>query len=554
MSSSQNRSRGDSLAPLGHKSPATMDTGPGGSQGFCLKLNSHPAHVTQSFRKLYSQEVLCDCTISAIGGTVKAHKLVLSSCSSYFMSIFSSITNPFQYPVIVIKDMPLYDLKMILEFMYKGEVTVQRANLASVLASARALEVTGLADIKIATNDEVDHHQSESNNGQGGNQNLLESIGPPGGKSVTGSAKIITEGGPRKLSGFNLISNRNKQQSKHHHHHHPQEEDDEEEEEEKERKIKKRLTSGPSASSDADELKFNSASDSEKSDEEKFCRNKKLKCNPSSDGPDVVALNTPSTDVQGKCDTLSPNSATCDLAQQGQYFCQGQRANKIFKNTGPMDKELEDTNLCQNMHSSPQPPPPPPLSSSPSSSSSSSSSSVTERVADTLSKCPSLKTPHGTRDINLAPLEDEVTCTTSTIKIVTSNDPSTSSTSASSSPSPLPSSSSTVSYSSSSASLGQGKNRKLWSEDEINLLLDLWLEEIKRCWASGGRRVFSVKNLAHLVNCQGLTRDVSQIEGKMKAIKRDYKSILTGRALSNVQIRIAPHLEQLKEISKFEEG
>lgn len=119
------------------------------SQAFCLKLNSHHSHMIQAFQRMYNDEVMVDCTLSCSGGTLKAHKLVLSACSPYFTNLFASFTNPYQYPVVILKDMPFADLKAIIEFMYRGEVTVSQSILSSVLESAKALSVTGLCDIKV---------------------------------------------------------------------------------------------------------------------------------------------------------------------------------------------------------------------------------------------------------------------------------------------------------------------------------------------------------------------------------------------------------------------
>ena len=114
------------------------------SEAFCLKMNCHQNRITETFQRLYREESMVDCTISCAGGTLKAHKLILSAYSPYFSSLFSTFTNPYQYPVVVIKDMPFLDLKAIIEFMYKGEVTVPRNILPSVLDSAKTLSVTGL--------------------------------------------------------------------------------------------------------------------------------------------------------------------------------------------------------------------------------------------------------------------------------------------------------------------------------------------------------------------------------------------------------------------------
>lgn len=118
-------------------------------QAFSLKMKSHQNQMSETFERLYRDEVMVDCTISCGGGILRAHRLVLSTYSSYFMNLFSTFTNPYQYPVIFIKDMPFRDLKAIIEFIYRGEVTVPRSIIASVLESAKTLDITGLSQIEV---------------------------------------------------------------------------------------------------------------------------------------------------------------------------------------------------------------------------------------------------------------------------------------------------------------------------------------------------------------------------------------------------------------------
>jgi len=93
---------------------------------------------------------LVDVIISCDGNNIRAHRLVLSANSSYFKSLFETITSPCQTPVIVLKDVPLIDLKAIIEFMYRGEVLVQEKQLSSVLKSAELLKVFGLTEVCLA--------------------------------------------------------------------------------------------------------------------------------------------------------------------------------------------------------------------------------------------------------------------------------------------------------------------------------------------------------------------------------------------------------------------
>lgn len=118
-----------------------------------LRRVNHSDEIVSGFGKLLKNESLTDVTISCSGGiNIKAHRIVLSTFSPYFKSIFESspfVDTPWTYPVIVMKDYGYTELRAIVEFIYKGEVSVPRDKLSAVLATAKSLEVSGLADLKL---------------------------------------------------------------------------------------------------------------------------------------------------------------------------------------------------------------------------------------------------------------------------------------------------------------------------------------------------------------------------------------------------------------------
>lgn len=90
---------------------------------------------------MYKDESLVDVTLSCGSNQVHAHRLVLSACSSYFRNMFEKQANPFHYPIVTIDNVYIEDLKLVLEFMYRGEVMVPHDRLTSVLRCASNLEV-----------------------------------------------------------------------------------------------------------------------------------------------------------------------------------------------------------------------------------------------------------------------------------------------------------------------------------------------------------------------------------------------------------------------------
>lgn len=58
------------------------------SQLFSLKWNNYLSHIMDAFEMLRSEENLVDVTLSCEGYKIKAHKMLLSACSSYFKDLF----------------------------------------------------------------------------------------------------------------------------------------------------------------------------------------------------------------------------------------------------------------------------------------------------------------------------------------------------------------------------------------------------------------------------------------------------------------------------------
>nr|CAD7575226.1 unnamed protein product [Timema californicum] len=121
---------------------ATMTTG----QQFNLKWNNHTNNILQVFMDHLSSEQLVDCTLSCQGQFLKAHKMVLSACSPYFQELFRQHQIP--HPIIIMNGMKFIDIKLVVEFMYRGEIKVLEAELEGLLAAAETLQVKGLSHVR----------------------------------------------------------------------------------------------------------------------------------------------------------------------------------------------------------------------------------------------------------------------------------------------------------------------------------------------------------------------------------------------------------------------
>ncbi|XP_008192144.1 protein tramtrack, alpha isoform isoform X2 [Tribolium castaneum] len=149
-------------------------------QQYCLRWNNHQPNFISVFSSLLNSESLVDVTLAAEGRHLQAHKVVLSACSSYFQSLFT--INPCQHPIVILKDVKFTDLKVMVDFMYYGEVNVSQEQLPHILKTAEMLKIKGLAEIP------VDQSVSKAQNSSTDKAELL----------TPSEANWSTEGGPRQ--------------------------------------------------------------------------------------------------------------------------------------------------------------------------------------------------------------------------------------------------------------------------------------------------------------------------------------------------------------------
>lgn len=117
-----------------------------GSEHYCLRWNNHQSNLLGVFSQLLRDESLVDVTLACSEGTtIRAHKVVLSACSSYFQTLF--VDHPSRHPIVILKDVRFSELRTLVEFMYKGEVNVEYCQLSALLKTAESLKVKGLAEM-----------------------------------------------------------------------------------------------------------------------------------------------------------------------------------------------------------------------------------------------------------------------------------------------------------------------------------------------------------------------------------------------------------------------
>lgn len=110
-----------------------------------IKRPQHNLKLTNMLSNMLQCGSLVDVTIYCDDGQLNAHKLVLAASSTYFRNLFSRMNNAFHYPNIVLREMPVNDLKIIIQFIYHGEVMVPQDRVTSLMKCADYLQIDGMA-------------------------------------------------------------------------------------------------------------------------------------------------------------------------------------------------------------------------------------------------------------------------------------------------------------------------------------------------------------------------------------------------------------------------
>lgn len=113
------------------------------SQQFCVRWNCHMGSLGAAFHQLLAGQRFVDVTLACDGHQIHCHRLVLAACSTYFESILGE--NPCKHPIIILpREVRLWQVQALVDFMYRGEVNVSQSGLQDLLKCAEALQIRGL--------------------------------------------------------------------------------------------------------------------------------------------------------------------------------------------------------------------------------------------------------------------------------------------------------------------------------------------------------------------------------------------------------------------------
>ena len=164
------------------------------SETFCLKRNDFHSNVSSSFSLLRNEDYLHDVTIVTDDNEqIAAHKLVLSTCSEYFKSIF--VKNKHSHPLICLESLNSSDVRNMMDYMYNGELQIFQEDLDRFLKVAQRLKLEGLInDPDVYQKEEINVRETEPLNHR--ETNFQEGFTNLSNRTITkpeGHERVMTE-------------------------------------------------------------------------------------------------------------------------------------------------------------------------------------------------------------------------------------------------------------------------------------------------------------------------------------------------------------------------
>ena len=112
-----------------------------------LSSDNFQKNASMSFRELWEDKDIADVTlVTGDDQQIKAHKVILSSCSTFFKKVF--VKNQHRNILIYLTNIRKEDLDNLLRFVYLGQCEVSQEHLKRFLNAAKQLNIKELDGLK----------------------------------------------------------------------------------------------------------------------------------------------------------------------------------------------------------------------------------------------------------------------------------------------------------------------------------------------------------------------------------------------------------------------
>ena len=117
-----------------------------GDEKFTLAWDDFQYNAANVFSELRKDSEFSDVTLACNDDTmIRAHKVVLASCSPFFRKLFQQYNHP--NPLIVLRGRSKSELDNVISYAYFGRVEVEQSKLEAFLQLAEEMNIKGLTPI-----------------------------------------------------------------------------------------------------------------------------------------------------------------------------------------------------------------------------------------------------------------------------------------------------------------------------------------------------------------------------------------------------------------------
>ncbi|KAB5546240.1 hypothetical protein PHYPO_G00069770 [Pangasianodon hypophthalmus] len=108
------------------------------------KRHYHDSFV--SMNRMRQRGLLCDIVLHVANKEIKAHKVVLASCSPYFHAMFTNEMSESRQTHVTLHDIDPQALEQLVQYAYTAEIVVGEGNVQTLLPAASLLQLNGVRD------------------------------------------------------------------------------------------------------------------------------------------------------------------------------------------------------------------------------------------------------------------------------------------------------------------------------------------------------------------------------------------------------------------------
>lgn len=120
--------------------------GSGEDQTYCLRWNNHKTNLVEILDGLFQKKDYVDCTLQVDDTAFPVHRVVLAANSSYFQNMLQNAPMD-NNTYILFPGVRGREMRILLDYMYTGEVNVTQRDILRIIQIAEQLEIKGLTDM-----------------------------------------------------------------------------------------------------------------------------------------------------------------------------------------------------------------------------------------------------------------------------------------------------------------------------------------------------------------------------------------------------------------------